>query len=703
MGPANRLNGVMIKPQDHIQNQTGLPVCRVHVYKRKQGPNVPYLEAAKLPTHWAGRPGATWKDPTSVPDLIIGRSGVYLNPDLKQPVKDPAAMPWHVLTARVNLTRQWSCSSANIQIACALTGEYDVPAPPIAPNDVIVIEMGYVASLQTAAASKDTNWNTNYNNFAGDVVFYGMVDTIKERGGAGEQDGVVLTILARDAMSLLVDNKIRGQYVPKATQTFNRAYVIRDLLWRGGAIDYVKWIRMDVGDTPGDENVPGLRRPHYIEDGVIEQAAFGPENCSIRIGRIERSRRKDIPANQSNQPQSSIVLMDRFPLDVIKHFSLVETAPKELWADHRTGEIHWLYRRTDMRRLVDPANKHHRQYFYRFPAERANILSYTAEWSTAGTVTHFTLTNPLAHIQEAKKVADIYAESKTAELVDPHTGHLLRPIVRNRFVYDDTLINSDEAAFVADALFHIWGRAIETGMVMIPGDPTLEIGEGVQLFNMGMFGRRLEPMPGGNFREKPENPEKGQFNPMGVHRVEAVTHMFATGGVQQGFKSVFVFGPPDDNAGNPKRIIQTEDDLKTIQLIDVEGPQGTDPTLFYGIDTGTDGGSGSLPNTPPGTIPGSNPKTTPSKDPKLIILTIFEKGTNKTLSGMQVKNSLGVLVGTADNFGRVDIPRGGSANDLLTVEDPKATKTHQPYAVDVGRLTRDGDNLHGVVHLKPIQ
>lgn len=603
-----------------MQNRTAVPVCRVHVYKRSQvSPAKPddvsgeaadanWKESAKLPVPWTKKiesvPSEAKKsrqadqalvlessgDP--IPALIVGREGMYLkrdwNPALKDSdLKNLSAMPWQVLSCRVNQTRQWSCSSCNIQIAAPFDNTFDIAkmTPPVAPNDVIVIELGYIKSLKTRVSLPDGR--TNYDNFAGDVVFYGIVDTVKERGGSGEGDGITLTILARDAMSLLVDNKIRGQYRPQTLQRFNRAYVIRDLLWRGAAIEYVQFVPKDTADgKPGDKNIPGRRSALKDGAGTILPANFGPTNCSIRVGNIELSNRLDIPPNMTNQPESSIVLMDRFPLDVIKHFSLVETAPRELWADQRTGEIHWMYRRSDIRRLVEPKTRACRQYFYRFPAERANILSYTAEWSTAGTITHFTMTNPLSHVGDTKKVADIYTEGKQADLVDPHTGSRLRPIIRNRFIYDDTLVNIDEAAVIADALFYIWGRTIETGMVMILGDPSLEISEGVQIFNTGLFGRRLRPnedpkltLTNDGIYNESDLDGKGTNipNPKGIYRVEAITHMFATGGVQQGFKTVFVFGPLDDNAGDPKRLIAKDTDLASIALIETENEN------YYGV------------------------------------------------------------------------------------------------------------------------
>lgn len=585
------------------QNAPKAPFCRVHVYSanHQEMEKGNYFTSAMAVKHWAGLAGLKARNWTlaEIPHTILGREGVNKKTDAsKAVITDPHR--WSILNARVVLTRHWNCSSFNFQIAhpvdpCVVIHKY--MTPPIKPNDVVVIEMGYTQAMAASVtkANGQTDWfhpTLNPGGRAhGDVVFVGVVDTIQERAGSGEADGIVFTVKGRDQVRWLADQKFRAHYAPTTTQDLNRAYVIRDLLYHSTMIDEVKFASAqdattaNFGDDQGSSTAfnqrsnvdpvtgrvtirtPDTAGPQSAE-GTGGQPGTGPpipatpgaNNSYIRLGMIEFSSRVDKPptnADGKNETPVQMLIMDKFPLAVIKHYSLVETAPRELWADPRTGNIHWMNRRTDARRLYSP-NKEvasTRQYYYRFPQSRANIQSATNEWSVAGVVTHFTICNPMTGQGDAG-MTQIFAESPTATLRDPHTGGYLRPMTRNRFVYDDTLTEgSDVAVSILGALFHIWGRAIQTGMVMIEGDPTLEIGEAVQLFNMGFFSRRshTDGVAAGTVGQTDATDEENYTdlltNPEGIHRVEAVQHLFAVGGVHRGYSTVFVYGPVDEDTG----------------------------------------------------------------------------------------------------------------------------------------------------------
>lgn len=540
-----------------------------------------YRKAAEVPVHWCNN------DLGSTPHAILGKEARLLKTPLADAVgtKDVGVpIKWEVLSCRVNQTRQWDCSSANFQIAHPILGENEVHVPPIRPNDVIVIEMGYLPSPK-ARMSKLDSAATDYSRFAGDVVFFGVVDTIVERAGGGSSDGIVFTVKARDQMRWLTDNKIRSPYAPGKLEQYNRAFVIRDLLLLGSQIDTIEWQTNRTEPERGRAYVTRepVRPPG--EKNMIIPAMRSPANSYIKLGFIERSSRKDSITFKAGEHPKGMTIIDKFPIQVIKHFLLVETAPRELWADRRTGNIHCQNRRTDARRLFSSVAQvaASRQYFYRFPAHRANVLSYNAEWSVAGVVTHFTLTNPLNNFG-TNAVKDLYAESPMAMLKDPHTGAYLRPMTRNRFAYDDTLNQADAPVGIVGALFHIWGRALTTGMIMVPGDPSLDIGEAVQCYNMGLFGRR--------YLEGDKNHEGGDasafkdgvyadadYNPEGVFRVEAVQHLFGVGGFKRGYVTVFATGPVDEDTGAaevtgaPARFIRNESQYSAI---------------FYGADPLTD-------------------------------------------------------------------------------------------------------------------
>lgn len=533
---------------------------------------------------------------TSWPYAILGREALaYYDGDGKRirnrQTKNTSAMPiqWAVLNARVNITRQWNCSSASFQIAHPITNTEDLHLPPIMPNDVVAIEMGYIESPLVRVANYDGS--TNYKVFTGDVVFYGCVDSVVERGGAGESDGVVFTVKCRDMMRYLNDNKMRGTIYPAAVYKSNRAFLIRDLIYRGAAIDPVVFTQDREGPPDTSQTMPAGREGKRDAKGYTEPAQYGPNNCYVNIGLIERSSRAEAanPDLEGNTA-SGMVVVDKFPLQMIKHYSLMEDYPREIFADPRTGTINWVARRTDARRLFssDPREASKRQYFYRYPTDRANILQYNTEWSTHSTITHFILTNP-RNDGTNHNVLDLVTESPYAILRDPNTGRYLRPLSRTRFVYDETITTStiDQKRYkaVLGALYFTLGRAIEVTTMVVPGDPTLNVGEAVQIFNTGMFGRRFNSKGqnayGGDATSTTgKQAEAGQgatitrsvysdltHNPEGIHRVEAVQHMFAVGGIKRGYVSVVLCGPVDFEGytETSNRVIKSEPDMDAIK------------------------------------------------------------------------------------------------------------------------------------------
>lgn len=581
---------------------TGVPVCTVYVYRKNKEVS-PELQDAVLPVHpsdpskaningdrpWYCAIGFTHHLASDAAQIKAQpRKDYSMDQEAIANSKSNPVYMWELVSAKVNLTRIWSCSTATIEIARPYREDDNAYAPPVRPEDVIVVEMGYTDSLISIKRRSD-------------IVFYGVVDTVKERGGSGETEGIKVTIIARDTMRYLMDNKIRGQLlIPNRPAGVNRAEIVKDLIYRGAAINYVKWKPQPI--LVADPAVKGayqgaLREAMTKQDAGTAVGAdkdtlvsedFGPDNCYLRTGIIEASRRATIKPPAGQDTNGSILIMDRFPLDIIKHFSLVETAPREFYSDHRTGAINWMYRRTDARKLMAEHTKgtkllpgltsheeltRARQYFYRRPSNRANVISYTNEWTTVGSVTHFSVTTPQAFNSAKKDTKEIYVESPIGLFDDPHSGNgldglpqKLRRFTRNRYVYDESTLQNEAAEQIALALFTVWGRDIQTGMVHVPGDPTLEIGEGVQLFNMGLFGRRYNPEPRSS---KPADENRQTWGPDGIHRVEAVTHLFAAGGVNKGYTTVFVFGPCDPNTGEQesKRLISTDEDWSFVQTI----------------------------------------------------------------------------------------------------------------------------------------
>lgn len=590
-------------PEVGMQHAHATPVCRVLVWSLISSLNpekgmtraeqlkallesTSYKKAAGLPRF---TPQATFENgKTDYPYAILGREALaYYDANglrIRNKAGNTSAMPiqWAVLNARVNQTRQWNCSSASFQIAHPITNTEDIHVPPILPNDVVAIEMGYIESPLVRLANRDGS--TNYKVFSGDVVFFGCVDSITERGGSGESDGVVYTVKCRDMMRYLNDNKMRGSILPSGAYEQNRAYLVRDLIYRGAAIDPVEFSSDRNVPNTADGTPPEARQASLGDSGLAKNAAFGPDNCYVKLGLLEMSSRAEVKVpDTTGKTPVGMVIVDKFPLQLIKHYSLMEDYPRELYADHRTGVIHWMARRTDARRLMDvtnPQEQAKRQYFYRYPTNRANILQYNTEWATNATITHFILTNSRSD-GTSHQALDYVTESPYAILRDPNTGRYLRPISRTRFVYDETITKEaiDEKRYqhVLGALYFTLGRAIEVTTMVVPGDPTLTVGEAVQIFNTGLFGRRydsdgknayagnataLKTVSGGRqiYSDLDHNPE-------GIHRVEAVQHMFAVGGVKRGYVSVVLCGPPDLDgvSEGANRIIRSNADFEAIR------------------------------------------------------------------------------------------------------------------------------------------
>ncbi len=508
----------------------GTPIIRISVYHRAtshEGKNASGIGStdearAALPAPQYLKPGAKYDYAGDVPQRVIG----FRQPTLWPGTNTPCSGGFEVVNCRITHTRAWACSSATFTIAAPLSIDSPAPEPPIRIEDVVTIELGYAPSMRASLSHPRVFFFPR---------FYGIVDDVKERGGSGgERDGVVFTIVARDPIRYLVDNKIRGAYLePKDESRDNRGYLIMDLMWLGSQIEPIKW----------KTNAKGQREPDTV-DGKIQMAPYGPDNSYVRVGRIEASQRAKIEPPFDNTGAQGIPILDRTPMDIIKHFSLVEAYPREVWAEPDSGKVSWMCRRTDMTMLLNPETRARRQYFYRYPTNKCNVIAYTNEWTSAGTKSHFVITNGRAHAESVTGAVEVAAYSPFAQLEDPHmkkgvAGWLLRRFTRQAFIYDDTLVQGDssETEMLAHSLSAVWGKDIQTGMVHVPGDPTLNIGEAVQLFNMGLFGRRLNPV----YNKAGKVTKWEQSGPEGIFRIEGLQELYASGGTKHGYTTVFMF------------------------------------------------------------------------------------------------------------------------------------------------------------------
>lgn len=536
------------------------PVCRMFVYRGK--PSSLLDGASALPRH-VGPDGLDGSGSTGqIPSdyyRIIGWKNDLAARGLAEPIDQGNSFwrhdKWELVSAKVDLTRIWSASKCFVQITRPYDALEMIEHPPVRPEDVIVIEMGYADSLISSTA--------NLN-----IVFYGVVDTVNANSLS---DRMTVDIMARDPVRYLIDNKFRGStlHVLAGQSQVNRAEVILSTIYLGSQVNYFTEQTKPDGsahvEVTTDQDAPALT------DKIILASPPGPGNSYVTVGRIELSSRADslVPPTDPNAiRQVGMEILDKFPIDIIRHLSLVETAPKELYAD-KYGYINYESRRTDARKLFSDQEsvRYARNYYWRIPKEKANITSIKEEWTTVGAVSNFIITSSQAFNSGDKNIAQVYVESPTSLLEDVIEGYSpmfaegtakprLRKFTRNRYVNDEALITKDTAQAVASALFGIWGRDINVGSVEIPGDHTLEIGEAIRLWNTPLFGIRSET-------GLEDQKSWGGGPTAGIFRVEALTHYF-NAGQHGGFTTAFIFGPvtPDSAelaapaAGSPTGLLR---------------------------------------------------------------------------------------------------------------------------------------------------
>jgi hypothetical protein len=188
---------------------------------------------------------------------------------------------------------------------------------------------------------------------------------------------------------------------------------------------------------------------------------------------------------------ASFRVLDRPPIDVLRHLANTEVHPTELFVDQRTG--HWMYvPRATAFRNDDPIH----MYSYLVPQLTTSggqpvlvpesVYQYKMEWSTIGLKTDFHITNQKALAGGQTSGVGLQAHI----LLDERGGipnYAISP--RNLFVYDETTgTNTSEEAFsTLMAIARVVAKDTKVGTVMIPGDPAVNIGESLRMFNTGLF------------------------------------------------------------------------------------------------------------------------------------------------------------------------------------------------------------------------
>jgi hypothetical protein len=458
----------------------------------------------------------------------------------------------------------WACSTAEFTITRRIINERErilnvdeeLAAIGIAPEEAICIDLGYATapfSDQKVIPEKTRR------------VFFGYIDTIEV---LTSHKGMKVKISCRDAMRFLIENKFSGQIfnnefrIEQSTGFDSRRTASSNLipltskeveeLLKGAGLNDVKF-----GDTNQDGKV-GITQDDFalstlnavkMKSGVLDKhkimawLIFAGSNGGCLpgiLGEANDLRGDEIPIiEQSTRPITapeeagggimSFNVMNRFPLEVIKHIGSLEAAPRELYAHLDTGRICWRTRQTF--RQDDPLVA-----TFLIEADDGtppNVISGAVDWSTIGTISELVVVNPIADNKSANqgspgsgvlnisgRLPDDRFFPGAIPLAFPGLSHFVR---RTRYIYDDTISSNDlnNARGLIDAMFRQWGKDVRAGTVFMSGNPLYRPGDCIQTFNLGMF-----------------NGQK--------FRIEAMIHKLIAQGPSKGYRMSVAFAEMDE-------------------------------------------------------------------------------------------------------------------------------------------------------------
>lgn len=473
------------------------------------------------------------------------KTGRVTNPD---PVFGRST-PWRLFSAKVSLTRLWAASSAQFTLTRRILTEADRKLDlktelDLAPEDPIIIDMGYASGLFSDKLVTRRK-----------RVFFGYVDTINVKL---TPKGVRVTVSCRDSMRFLIENKFSGEIFGQNWQIYEsssagtarekedklslaevaEAMGISAQDFASGSLDKHKIIGWLIYAGSNGGCLPGTLVNRFTAEDETYTTPGG-DSIPLSNAAIEMSSRPVTPPDDVDGGIMNFNIMNRFPLEVIKHLASLEAEPRELFAEvgdneNGGGQISWKTRYTEgfdepyVLSYLIPATVNGVTY-------RPNVISGEIDWSTIGTISELIVINPQAQTKSAGGAALPSAGvlSVSGRLPDdrffpdsiPEAFPGLRSFTRRtRYIFDDTTRSDDlqNARGLVDAMFRVWGKDVRAGTAVIPGEETIRPGMAVRIFNFGYF-------DGETFR------------------VEAVTHQLIAQGPARGFKTAVSFAEADEN------------------------------------------------------------------------------------------------------------------------------------------------------------
>ncbi len=271
------------------------------------------------------------------------------------PIFGRNSSPWRFVMADVSQTRFWQAASAKFVIARPILRASDRVLVDIEEEisrlcpleQPIVIEAGYAPHLRS-----DDNINGR------ERLFLGWVETINIVGSARK---VEVTMSCRDAMRFLIENKFSGQIYKDNMEMVARTG-FDDV--RRGAHPLSIAEMMQAFDPQGTyrQDPPGQRATrdsgkakimawlvYAGSNGGCKPAPFAPwidGGANDDSAVFQGSSRVIAQAQNALKGLEGFNIMNRFPLEVIKHVGSLEAEPREMWADIDTGRICWRQRVT---------------------------------------------------------------------------------------------------------------------------------------------------------------------------------------------------------------------------------------------------------------------------------------------------------------------------------------------------------------------
>jgi hypothetical protein len=462
---------------------------------------------------------------------------------------------WVLQSVKVSLSRFWACSTAMFTLTLPLTDpEMVVPAVPAHPEMPISIAFGY----------EDTNGSIMYNiPTTEDVerVFTGYIDTISYKFTDTQ---VVAVIACRDSIRFLTDNKLTGVFtdenspVQSLSIAGDRTETIKKLILEGCG-------KFDNGFVPLNE--ARLAIPEDFESpNPNEEPRWDPSGRKP-IGFTDASDTKEGQAGLASQVQTHqlFAVITKHPIEVIKHLSSVEDAPREFYSD-RLGNIIWERRKT--RKLNKPYDFYFRNKVAIDQGQTQGvfpIFNASAEWSTVGTMTEFIVVNTQPQSANTGLGGSFCVEGK----LETRKALGFDMASRSRFVFDDTMEDRDQTDVsqtepFLSSMLTLWGKDVKAGSVEVEGIPLLQPSDAIRIWNMGIF-----PAP---------------YN---IFRAEAVIHSYNAVG-KKGYRTSIMFSELQEHLDHKTRTFTYEQTISgpgkpetTPKPVEKAPPAPTPPTQEF--------------------------------------------------------------------------------------------------------------------------